>query len=85
MGDFADLVASESRGLVAGVRAAVRALPRGRAAAVASRDGADVGVGDIADALRAPVPAVRSLLDRGRVALGSEPIVQSYAERAGPS
>ena len=70
MGDFADLVASESRGLVAATTATV---------------GADLSVEDIAETLRATVPAVRSLLYRGRVALRSEPIVQSYAERAGPS
>ena len=68
-----------------GLWAAVRALPRDQAAAVALRYGADLSVEDIAETLRATVPAVRSLLYRGRVALRSEPIVQSYAERAGPS
>lgn len=63
-----------------GVWAAVRALPRDQAAAIALRYGADLSVEDVADALRATVPAVRSLLYRGRVALRSAPCIQSYAE-----
>lgn len=63
-----------------GVWAAVRALPRDQAAAIALRYGADLSVEDIAETLRATVPAVKSLLYRGRVALRSSASIQSYAE-----
>jgi RNA polymerase sigma factor (sigma-70 family) len=63
-----------------GVWAAVRALPREQAAAIALRYGADLGVDEIADTLGASVAAVKSLLHRGRAALRSSPSVQSYAE-----
>lgn len=63
-----------------GVWAAVRALPRDQAAAIALRYGADLSVEDIAETLRATVPAVKSLLHRGRAALRSSPAVQSYTE-----
>ena len=63
-----------------GVWAAVRALPKEQAAAIALRYGADLGVEDVADALGSTVPAVRSLLHRGRTALRSSPVMQAYAE-----
>ena len=63
-----------------GVWAAVRALPRDQAAAIALRYGADLSVEDIAETLQTTVPAVKSLLHRGRAALRSSPTVQSYAE-----
>jgi len=63
-----------------GVWAAVRALPRDQAAAIALRYGADLSVEDIAETLRTTVPAVKSLLHRGRAALRSSPAVQSYAQ-----
>lgn len=63
-----------------GLWAAVRALPRDQAAAIALRYGADLGVEDIAETLRTTVPAVKSLLHRGRAALRSSPAAQSYAE-----
>lgn len=62
-----------------GVWAAVRALPRDQAAAIALRYGADLSVEGVAETLRATVPAVRSLLYRGRVALRSSASIQSYA------
>ena len=69
-----------------GVWAAVRALPRDQAAAIALRYGADLGVEDIAETLQLTVPAVKSLLHRGRSALRSSPTVQSYEEtKADPS
>ncbi len=69
-----------------GVWAAVRALPREQAAAIALRYGADLGLDDIADTLGITVPAAKSLLHRGRTALRSSPTIQSYAaERADPS
>jgi RNA polymerase sigma factor (sigma-70 family) len=69
-----------------GVWAAVRALPREQAVAIALRYGADLGVEDIADTLGTTVPAAKSLLHRGRAALRSSPTIQSYAEeRADPS
>ncbi|MFP3899964.1 MAG: RNA polymerase sigma factor [Acidimicrobiia bacterium] len=60
--------------------AAVRALPREQAAAIALRYGADLGVEDIAETLGSTVPAVKSLLHRGRAALRASPAVQAYAE-----
>ncbi len=69
-----------------GVWAAVRALPGDQAAAIALRYGADLGVDEIAETLRLTVPAVKSLLHRGRAALRSSPDAQSYAEtKADPS
>lgn len=64
-----------------GVWAAVRALPSDQAAAIALRYGADVGVDEIAATLQLTVPAVKSLLHRGRAALRGSPALQSYAER----
>lgn len=64
-----------------GVWSAVRDLPRDQAIAIALRYGADLGVEDIAATLGSTVPAVKSLLHRGRAALRSSPMVQSYAER----
>ena len=63
-----------------GVWAAVRALPNEQAAAIALRYGADLGIEDVADALGSTVPAVKSLLHRGRTALRSSPVMQAYAE-----
>jgi RNA polymerase sigma factor (sigma-70 family) len=63
-----------------GVWAAVRALPKEQAAAIALRYGADLGVEDVADALGSTVPAVKSLLHRGRTALRTSPVMQAYAE-----
>lgn len=63
-----------------GIWAAVRALPGDQAAAIALRYGADVGIDDIAETLQVSVPAVKSLLHRGRRALRASPDVQSYAE-----
>ena len=65
--------------------AAVRALPGDQAAAIALRYGADLGLDDIAEALRVTVPAVKSLLHRARAALRSSPVIQSYAEEGRPS
>ena len=64
-----------------GVWAAVRALPPDQSAAIALRYGADLSVEDIADTMRVTVPAVKSLLHRGRSALRSSASIQSYAER----
>ena len=61
-----------------GLWAAVRALPGDQAAAIALRYGADLGVEEIADTLGVSVPAVKSLLHRGRAALRSSSAVQSY-------
>lgn len=69
-----------------GVWAAVRALPRDQATAIALRYGADLGVDEIADTLQVSASAVKSLLHRGRTALRSSPTVQSYAStREDPS
>lgn len=62
-----------------GLWAAVRALPRDQAVAIALRYGADLGVDDIAETMQTTVPAVKSLLHRGRAALRSSPAVQSHA------
>ena len=63
-----------------GIWAAVRALPREQAAAIALRYGADLGIEDIAETLGVTVPAVKSLLHRGRATLRSSPTVQSYTD-----
>jgi RNA polymerase sigma-70 factor (sigma-E family) len=63
-----------------GVWAAVRALPPEQAAAIALRYGADLSVEDIAETLGSTVPAVKSLLHRGRAALRASPVAQAYAE-----
>lgn len=60
--------------------AAVRALPSEQSVAIALRYGADLGVEEIAHTIGATVPAVKSLLHRGRSALRSSPEVQSYAQ-----
>ncbi len=64
-----------------GVWAAVRALPGDQAAAIALRYGADVGVEEIAATLRLSVPAVKSLLHRGRAALRDSPDLRAHVER----
>ncbi|MBX3284978.1 MAG: sigma-70 family RNA polymerase sigma factor [Actinobacteria bacterium] len=61
-----------------GIWAAVRALPRDQAVAIALRYGADLGVEEIAETLGSTVPAVKSLLHRGRAALRSSPTIQSH-------
>jgi len=63
------------------VWAAVRALPRDQAIAISLRYGADLDVEGIAETLGSTVPAVKSLLHRGRATLRSSPAVQSYVER----
>ena len=68
-----------------GLWAEVGALPRDQAAAIALRYGADLGVAEIAEALRLTVPAVKSLLHRGRVALRSSSAFQPDAQGADPS
>lgn len=62
-----------------GVWAAVRALPRDQATAIALRYGADLSVEEVAETLQATVPAVKSLLYRGRAALRDAPAIQSHA------
>jgi RNA polymerase sigma factor (sigma-70 family) len=62
-----------------GVWAAVRALPRDQASAIALRYGADLSVEEVAETLQATVPAVKSLLYRGRAALRTAPAIQSHA------
>jgi len=62
-----------------GVWAAVRALPRDQAVAVALRYGADLGVEEVAETMQVSVAAVRSLLHRGRAALRRSPALQEYA------
>jgi RNA polymerase sigma factor (sigma-70 family) len=64
-----------------GVWAAVRALPRDQAIAVALRYGADLGIDDIAETMQTTAPAVRSLLHRGRAALRESTIARSYDGR----
>jgi len=59
---------------------AVRALPSEQAAAIALRYGADLGIEEIAETLGATVPAVKSLLHRGRTSLRSAPELQTYAQ-----
>ena len=61
-----------------GVWAAVRALPDDQASAIALRYGADLGVEDIAQTLGVSVPAVKSLLHRGRASLRGSEQLQSY-------
>lgn len=63
-----------------GVWAAVRALPRDQAAAIALRYGADLSIDDLADTLKVSGPAAKSLLHRGRAALRASPVMQSYTE-----
>lgn len=63
-----------------GLWSAVRGLPSEQSAAIALRYGADLGLDEIADTLGASVPAVKSLLHRGRATLRSSPVVQSYAQ-----
>lgn len=63
-----------------GVWAAVRALPKDQAAAIALRYAANLGLDEIADTLHTTVPAVKSLLHRGRTTLRAAPAVQSYTE-----
>ena len=65
--------------------AEVRALPKDQAAAIALRYGADLGVTEIAETLRLTVPAVKSLLHRGRAALRSSPAFLLHAQGADPS
>lgn len=64
----------------AGVWAAVRALPRDQAVAIALRYGADLANDEIAETMQISEAAVRSLLHRGRVALRSSASLRSYVE-----
>jgi RNA polymerase sigma factor (sigma-70 family) len=68
-----------------GLWAAVRALPRDQAAAIALRYGADLSVEDVAETLEVTVPAVKSLLYRGRISLRSSSAVRSCAAKADPT
>jgi RNA polymerase sigma factor (sigma-70 family) len=61
------------------VWAAVRALPRDQAVAIALRYGADLTTDDIAETLGTTVPAVKSLLHRGRTALRAAPALRTHA------
>lgn len=63
-----------------GVWAAVRALPGDQAAAIALRYGADLSVEAIAETMRTTIPAVKSLLHRGRAALRSSVALRAYME-----
>lgn len=63
-----------------GVWAAVRSLPREQAVAIALHYGADLGVDEIAATVGSTVPAVKSLLHRGRAALRDSATLRSYAE-----
>ena len=63
-----------------GIWSAVRDLPAEQASAIALRYGADLGIDEIADTLGATVPAVKSLLHRGRANLRASSTMQSYAE-----
>lgn len=69
-----------------GIWAAVRALPPEQAAAIALRYGADLSLEEIAETLRLTIPAVKSLLHRGRTALRASAEVRSYSNvKAGPT
>lgn len=63
-----------------GVWAAVRALPHDQAAAISLRYAADLSVEEAAEAMKTTVPAVKSLLYRGRTALRAAPAIQSYTD-----
>lgn len=63
----------------AGIWAAVRALPREQATAIALRYGADLGVEEIAETMQVSVASVKSLLHRGRAALRRSPALREYA------
>ncbi len=62
-----------------GVWAAVRALPRDQAAAIALRYAADLGVADIAATMHLSETAVKSLLHRGRATLRRSAALQAEA------
>lgn len=64
-----------------GIWAAVRALPRDQAAAIALRYGADLALDDVADTLGTTTSAVKSLLHRGRATLRASAVLRSHAER----
>lgn len=61
-----------------GVWAAVRALPRDQAAAIALRYGADLGVDEIAETMSSTPAAVKSLLHRARITLRGSEHLRSY-------
>lgn len=63
-----------------GVWAAVRALPKDQAAAVALRYAADLGVADIAATLHLSEVAVKSLLHRARATLRTSKVVRTEAD-----
>lgn len=62
------------------VWAAVRALPRDQASAIALRYGADLSVDEVAATLQVSPAAARSLLHRGRSALRASAALESYAD-----
>jgi RNA polymerase sigma factor (sigma-70 family) len=59
--------------------AAVRALPRDQAVAVALRYGADLGIEEIAETVGSTPAAVKSLLHRARAALRASAVLEPYA------
>jgi RNA polymerase sigma-70 factor (ECF subfamily) len=63
-----------------GVWAAVRALPRDQAVAIALRYGADLSIEDIAATVDSSPQAIKSLLHRGRVALRASDELRTYVE-----
>jgi RNA polymerase sigma-70 factor (ECF subfamily) len=63
----------------AGIWAAVRALPSDQATAIALRYGADLPLEDIAETMSTTVPAVKSLLHRGRAALRDSATLRTHA------
>jgi DNA-directed RNA polymerase specialized sigma24 family protein len=62
------------------VWAAVRALPRDQAVAIALRYGADLSIEDIAATVDSSPQAIKSLLHRGRVALRASDELRTYVE-----
>lgn len=63
-----------------GVWAAVRALPKDQAAAVALRYAADLGIADIAATMHLSETAVKSLLHRARVTLRTSRVVRAESD-----
>ena len=59
-----------------GIWAAVRALPRDQAAAIALRYAADLGIADVATTMHLSEAAVKSLLHRARTTLRESSVLQ---------